>query len=173
MSGDTGANTVEKTYGWVAPDGADPFTHWIDGIAHMGNTPFSMPIITHVTGNLWHGGYVDNLDLGDRFDTIVSLYPWEKYPTKGDTVQVTMYDSTEVDGGSVEDAALFVVGLLAKGQKVLVHCQAGLNRSSLVVARALMYMGQSADEAIAMLREKRSPAVLCNETFEKWLRSRE
>jgi len=52
----------------------------------------------------------------------------------------------------------------------LVHCQAGLNRSSLVAARALVLGGMTADDAIALIREKRSPACLCNPAFERWLR---
>lgn len=54
---------------------------------------------------------------------------------------------------------------------VLVHCQAGLNRSSLIVCRALMMEGLTAAEAIATVRDKRSPACLCNDSFEQHLRS--
>jgi protein-tyrosine phosphatase len=53
----------------------------------------------------------------------------------------------------------------------LVHCQAGLNRSSLVVVRALVLDGMDVDTAIAVVREKRSPVCLCNPSFESWLRS--
>jgi protein-tyrosine phosphatase len=49
--------------------------------------------------------------------------------------------------------------------KTLVHCQAGLNRSGLVAAVALMKLGRTADEAIKLLRDSRSPMVLCNDTF--------
>jgi hypothetical protein len=52
---------------------------------------------------------------------------------------------------------------------VLVHCQAGLNRSSLVAARALMLDGRTAGDAIRTVREKRSPACLCNRAFEDYL----
>jgi protein-tyrosine phosphatase len=51
-----------------------------------------------------------------------------------------------------------------------VHCQAGLNRSSLVVGRALMLGGMTADDAIVLIRRKRSPACLSNPSFERWLR---
>jgi protein-tyrosine phosphatase len=56
------------------------------------------------------------------------------------------------------------------GKKTLVHCQAGLNRSSLIVARTLM-LGQdmTAKDAIALIREKRSPMCLCNDTFRIYL----
>jgi len=40
-----------------------------------------------------------------------------------------------------------------------------------VVARLLMRGGMTADEAITLLREKRSPQVLCNLTFERYLRA--
>ena len=53
----------------------------------------------------------------------------------------------------------------------LVHCQAGLNRSSLVAARALVLGGRTPDEAITLIRRKRSPACLCNPAFERWLRA--
>ena len=52
---------------------------------------------------------------------------------------------------------------------VLVHCQAGLNRSSLVAARALMFEGRPAVDAIAVVRKRRSPACLCNQAFEEYL----
>ena len=53
------------------------------------------------------------------------------------------------------------------------HCQAGLNRSSLVVAIALLLSGEvsTGQEAIDLIREKRDPACLCNPAFEKWVRS--
>lgn len=136
----------------------------------MGNTPFAMPIITHVKDNLWQGGFVPGIDLGSDFDYIVSLYPWEKWPTKGERKEFRLYDSHDVDTRGVYDAAQVINQYLDTGKNVLVHCQAGLNRSALVTATALMQRGMSADEAIRLLREKRSPAVLCNPTFEAWLR---
>jgi protein-tyrosine phosphatase len=51
------------------------------------------------------------------------------------------------------------------------NCQAGLNRSGLVAALALIRSGMTPAEAITLLRSKRSPAVLCNPTFERFLRS--
>jgi len=55
----------------------------------------------------------------------------------------------------------------------LVHCQAGINRSGLVTALALVEEGMKAVDAIALLRAKRSPAVLCNRAFEQWLLTRD
>lgn len=56
------------------------------------------------------------------------------------------------------------------GERVLIRCQAGVNRSGLVTALVLMLQGMSAEEAIALLRERRSPVVLSNSYFERFLR---
>jgi protein-tyrosine phosphatase len=51
------------------------------------------------------------------------------------------------------------------------HCHAGLNRSGLAVAAYLhRHRGMPIGETIAMLRERRSPMVLCNLVFERRLR---
>jgi protein-tyrosine phosphatase len=51
---------------------------------------------------------------------------------------------------------------------VFVHCQAGLNRSSLVIAASLLGSGEVAtgQEAIDVIRARRDPACLCNPAFE-------
>ena len=80
-----------------------------------------------------------------------------------------MYDSLDQAYGQVDAIAAWV-NAGRRSAPTLVHCQAGLNRSSLVAARALMLEGRSADEAITLIREQRSPACLCNPAFERWLR---
>ncbi len=64
---------------------------------------------------------------------------------------------------------------LGPDEAVLVHCQAGLNRSGVVTALALMLNGDvaTADKAIALLRARRGEAVLCNPLFVTWLRSQD
>lgn len=157
---------------------ADLTSHHIEGIAYAGNTPFSMPIITHVEGNLWQGG--SPADAGGRlpgfFRFVLNLYPWAEYHwDPGDNVEYEMwrhrlYDASEVpDVDLLERMAAWVNARRALGP-TLVHCQAGLNRSGLVTGLALVRSGMTPDAAIALLRDRRSPAVLCNEVFEKWLR---
>lgn len=63
-----------------------------------------------------------------------------------------------------------VVEWVEDGETVLVRCNAGWNRSGVIVVRALMEMGWSADDAIPHVRETRSPHALCNSRFEAWLR---
>ena len=151
--------------------------HHIEGYARAAlergqNGHFSAPLISHIEDNLYVGGCIGGVRLDDDWQTVVSLYKWERYALGPDTerVEVTMYDAGEVpDVDQLHELADTVSAALDRGGKVLVHCQAGLNRSNLVTALALIKRGRSPEDAIALLREKRSPVVLCNAAFEAWL----
>ncbi len=54
--------------------------------------------------------------------------------------------------------------LIGNEHRVLVHCRMGLNRSVLVIATALTYLGHSGVSALAHLQELR-PGALYNENF--------
>jgi len=131
-----------------------------------------LPLISHIKDNLYVGGHQD-VDLGDFFTHIFSLYHWEKYQHSADTVLVAreMYDDFGmVDEDTVEELSDQIVEALEAGGNVLVHCQAGINRSNLVASRALMKKyGLSAREAIDLLRERRGELILANRSFERWL----
>jgi protein-tyrosine phosphatase len=64
----------------------------------------------------------------------------------------------------IEALGRLVAELVASGHRVLVHCRMGLNRSVLVTATALTYLGMSGEEAVRHLRERR-PGALFNEAF--------
>lgn len=145
------------------------------GIAYHGNTPFDVPFISEILPGFWQGGCETGLVLPDHIDHLVSLYPWEQYKVRHELqseMYVRAYDSTS-EGPDMERVIQIAewVNHCRQSGTVLVHCQAGLNRSGFVAAVALMIEGMSADEAIALLRDKRSPAVLCNPAFEDSLRS--
>lgn len=154
----------------------DPHQQFMSGVAIHGNTPFSVPYISHIVGNLWTGGCTWDLILPDNIAHIVSLYPWEKYTINhaiSTELSVRMYDSgDEVDSDKILRIADWVKSCVEDGP-TLVHCQAGLNRSNLVAGAALTLMGYSGAEAIELLRERRCDAVLCNRTFESWLMDRD
>lgn len=156
----------------------DPTIQRFSGVAHHGNTPFDVPFISQIDGNLWQGGCANGLQLPHFFKHIISLYPWEAYTIKHDMnsmLTVKMYDSLEQSMEQV-DAIANWINICVKDGPTLVHCQAGLNRSSLVAARSLMLREDdwdkmyTSDEAIDLLRAKRSEACLCNPSFEKHLR---
>lgn len=157
---------------------ADLVSHRIEGVARMGNVPFSVPIVSQVEGNLWQGGTPASTAAGrlpDYFEYVLNLYPWEPYTIiRGAIVRaIPLHDAGDIpDPALLEDLADWVNRCVAQGP-MLVHCQAGLNRSALVAALALIRRGMTADAAIALLRERRSPAVLCNQAFERWLRLRD
>lgn len=151
---------------------ADLTTHHIEGIARMGNKPFKVSLFSQIDGNLWSGG----CPVGEapaHFDYVISLYPWGKYKVHTHQVYTvaTLFDGEDIpDAGKLAVLADHVNACRAKGP-TLVHCQAGLNRSALVTSLALVHGGMEPEEAIALMREKRCDAVLCNEHFEGWLRS--
>lgn len=108
-----------------------------------------------------------------RFDKILNLYKWGDYvvPSGTERITVTLYDGYDVDPTQIDSLVKIVTDWIDGDFEVLVHCQAGLNRSSLVVARVLMdYYGMTADEAIDFIREKRSPMCLCNDNFRRYLK---
>jgi hypothetical protein len=118
-------------------------------------------------------GPIVNPTARPRFDKMLNLYPWGEYnvPEGTEKIDVLAYDGAEVDFNTFEQAADLVIDWLNEGQKVLVHCQAGLNRSSFVVARVLMRKyGMTADQAIDLIREKRSNMCLCNDAFRAYLK---
>jgi protein-tyrosine phosphatase len=151
----------------------DPSVQRMRGTTAHKRMVFDVPFITEIAPNLWQGGCENGLILPYHIKHLLSLYKWESYTvrhTLRTSHTVTMYDSLDQATGDIDKWARWVNARRRTGA-VLVHCQAGLNRSSLVVARALMLGGCTADDAIGIVRAKRSPACLCNGSFEGHLRS--
>ena len=55
------------------------------------------------------------------------------------------------------------------GERVLIRCQAGLNRSGLITALILLLEGMSPEQAITQIRHKRSPVALFNKAYVDWI----
>ena len=150
----------------------DPTVQRMTGIMVHGNIPFDVPFISEIAANMWQGGCQNGLVLPPFIKHLVSLYPWEAYEIRHEIhsgLAILMYDRIDQEFSRVDAIAAWVNACRADGP-TLVHCQAGLNRSSLVAARALVLEGMTADGAIKLLRDKRSSACLCNPSFERWLR---
>lgn len=151
----------------------DPFQRRMRGVATHGRTRFDVPYISEITPGFYQGGCEEGLVLPPHIEYVISLYKWERYKrpkTVKGFFEYTMYDAAETpDRDEVIEIANLVNQCRRQGP-TLVHCQAGLNRSGLVAATAMILDGMTADDAIYTLRNSRSPAVLCNRTFENWVR---
>lgn len=158
-----------------ALDHATDFTsHHIEGHARAAleqgkQGHFRVPLISEVLPGLWQGGCIDGVKLPDDFDLVISLYPWEQYKLGPETqrVEFRAYDNADIP--DVSELVSTAYEAWQGGKKVLIHCQAGLNRSGFTAAQVLIADGYSAADAIKLLRDRRSPVVLCNKVFEDWL----
>ncbi|MEU1939911.1 dual specificity protein phosphatase family protein [Streptomyces coeruleorubidus] len=136
-----------------------------------------------VVPGLWMGGHEYTGALGhpefavvrDEFDLVQTLL---RLPGHGPDPDVRHHVWPIPDGPLDETQLAGVIRLaeaaceaLDEGRKVLVRCYHGYNRSGLVVAHALIRRGSSADAAIRLIRDRRSPWALHNELFVEYLRA--
>jgi Dual specificity phosphatase, catalytic domain len=126
-----------------------------------------------VIPGLYQGDFPAGTVDWSRFDDVVSLtvedVPGVRLQVGGLRMHVPIWDDEMVDPTGVRAAALTVAERVTAGKRVLVHCSAGLNRSGVVAARALMFMGVPVAEAIAKVRSARGPDALSNRDFVAWL----
>ena len=142
---------------------------------------YESPIWSEILPGLWQGGTNDRDVLGNRitpiitkeeFDTVVTMYQWAN-PVDWFVreFRYCIYDSDieHFPMAEVFDAVKMAHSDWKRGRRVLIRCQAGLNRSGLVTALVLIREGYTAAEAIQMQREARSEEVLFNQAFVDWL----
>ena len=126
-------------------------------------------------GHFWAGpdGEVQTAVVGAEFDLVISLFLRTGHgPDPGvDHLVTEIPDSplTAEQIRSVQQLATTAAEAVRNDRTVLVRCHSGYNRSGLVVAQTLIELGQDATTAIALVRQRRSPWVLNNQTFEQYL----
>lgn len=76
---------------------------------------------------------------------------------------------SEKDIPEIHDIAEWAHREWKAGKKVLIRCQAGLNRSGICMALVLMKDGYGPKHAIDLIRARRSPHALCNADFVRYL----
>ncbi|MFE3558554.1 protein phosphatase [Streptomyces sp. NPDC059193] len=108
-----------------------------------------------------------------EFDLVISLF---NLPGHGPDPGIEHLVAEIPDGPLIGDQILTVQQLaraaaqaVRDGRTVLVRCNAGYNRSGLVVAQTLIELGHEASAAIGTIRQKRSPRALTNQLFEDYL----
>ena len=73
------------------------------------------------------------------------------------------------DPQAIHDLGERVAELVSSGKTVAVNCLSGLNRSGMLVARALIALGHSPTEAVELVRAARGPRALSNKQFMRFL----
>ncbi|MFE2824400.1 dual specificity protein phosphatase family protein [Streptomyces sp. NPDC059271] len=138
---------------------------------------------SEIVPGLWMGGHqfagragpAEDVVVRDEFDLVLTLL---RLPGHGPDPRVEHHvwaipdgplDGTQLTG--VMRLARAADDALEDGRRVLVRCYHGYNRSGLVVAHALVLAGHSADDAIRLIRARRSPWALHNQLFVEYLRA--
>jgi hypothetical protein len=130
---------------------------------------------------LFMGGHIRQGPSGERipvvvgaeFDVVISLYRTDGHGP-ADAVE---HHCREIPDGPLTAAQLADACELAEtataavrgGRKVLVRCHSGYNRSGLVAVQALVHLGYQVDDAIFLVRYRRSKWALNNHLFVEYL----
>ena len=126
-------------------------------------------------GHFWTDphGELRSAAVGAEFDLVVSLFSRSGHgPDPGVEHLVAELPDGPLTAGQLRSAgelARAAANAVQEGRTVLVRCHAGYNRSGLVVAQTLIDLGSDAAGAIELIRRRRSPWALYNETFEQYL----
>lgn len=140
-------------------------------------------LYSQIAPNLYQGG-TDDTDVihlaktNNRprtdlpFDSIVTMYAWAQ-PADWN-IQEFRYgvpdaSMQDIDLDRLRQAVDFGYSRWKAGDRVLIRCQAGLNRSGLVTALILIKDGVEPERAIALIREGRGEDALFNRNFCNWL----
>ena len=110
---------------------------------------------------------------------VVNLAGWMKEPVKvphGRLYLAWKFDDDPTappDPGIVRGLARLLAERVQAGDKVVVYCAGGLNRSGLVIAQTLIELGRRPSEAVALVRAARGKWALSNPAFESFLLDQE
>ena len=157
---------------------------------HRRESPYTLPLdevptwhASEIAPGLFMGGTADSdvvqvaqpgSRLGDDrpYDAVATLYAWaQPVPWEVEEVRYGFGDCDiqYADTERILRVARWAWRRWVAGDRVLIRCQAGLNRSGLITALVLMLDGYDAADAVALIRAQRSRWCLCNEHFVAWL----
>lgn len=141
------------------------------------------PLYSEIIPNLFQGGTAETDtihyawpkgELREKmpFDAVISMYyaarpaewtlPELRHPIKDGEI-------SDINLEELKHVVVWGKRHIVDGRKLLVRCQAGLNRSGLVTSLILMSTGYTAQDAITLIRSKRSKWALYNEHYVRWL----
>ncbi|MEV6135923.1 hypothetical protein AB0L63_07640 [Nocardia sp. NPDC051990] len=134
-----------------------------------------------IVPQLWMGGHhYGNAEgvrvpaiVGTEFDVVISLFQAEGHGPGPDVehhhlaIPDTALHAEQL--AAARELARIAAAAVRADRSVMVRCQYGYNRSGLVVAQTLLELGHSVDNAIALIRRRRSRHALNNEFFVTYL----
>jgi hypothetical protein len=132
---------------------------------------------------LWMGGHYWTDSAGElqaavvknEFDLVISLFTRPGHgPAAGVEHRVAEMPDAALSAFQIDQVrqlAVIATTAVRTGRTTLVRCHAGYNRSGLVVAQTLMELGATAQDAIQLVRQRRSPWALHNELFAQYLQT--
>jgi hypothetical protein len=133
----------------------DPYAEVIPGLAQASSwiTPLELLDEHGFDASVDVGGWDQSVELVGRDYTFLLLddVPWIE------------------DADAIHALGRAVADMVASGRRVVVNCAAGMNRSGLIVGRALIFLGYAPREAIRLIRAARGPKALYNRAFEEFL----
>jgi len=144
-----------------------------------------LTLFSEILPNLYMGGTGDEdiVQFGKRlpelhereeFDAVVTCYSyaqpmsWYVHENRYGFADGPLSPETFA---KTQDLASWLHAEWKAGKKCLSRCQAGLNRSGLIIALVLMLDGYSADDAISLIRAKRDRNALFNLDFVRKLQA--
>lgn len=151
--------------------------------SHSGKRYKPRTVWSEIVEGLWQGGTPEDDKYNqlkqpyvtpEKFDAVYTLYayanPVDWFVKEYRYGFMDSYD-TGFDVETIREIVVQAHTDWKKGKRVLIRCQAGLNRSGLITALVLIREGYEPKQAISVMREKRSDYVLMNPVFEEWILS--
>lgn len=147
-----------------------------ENVRWTGGIPVPEDGWNEIVPGLYQGGVLRQIHTcqDGGFDIVVTLAPGYlpdllRVHREAQDIHIPIMDSPEVAEDALHGLAQHLNRALDAGKRVLVRCEAGLNRSGLVVALTLIERGMTPREAIDLIRERRDKWALCNRAFNDYL----
>ena len=142
----------------------------------------NMGLISEILPCLFMGGSSDIIiksheklqNRAPKYNLVITHYDLaQKYHSKVKEIRLCYPDSSinYIDTKKLTKTVSQAYNTWSRGGKVLVRCQAGLNRSGLTVALILLRAGYKASDAINLIRMRRSYNALNNEEYVLFIES--
>jgi hypothetical protein len=128
-----------------------------------------------LSGRMYRHFYIDEADITlEQFDAVVTLYAWARPVGWGvEELRWGIMDDREhavgFDPQTMQETVRWTHRRWSQGKRVLVRCQAGLNRSSLVAALVLVRDGMEPQDAVDKVRRMRTGQALFNKQFYEFI----